>query len=303
MQSEATMNLRQIEVFRAVMETGSFTGAAELLRVSQPGISRMMRHVEETIGVGLFERDRGHIRPTPEAIVLKAEIERCYRGVRAVQDCAAGLKFGIGTVLRVATSPNTGLQLVPAAMAALSSRHEGAGFSLEVYQRASQMIDSLVSEQVDIAISALPLDHPLVENRFIGHWHMTCVFPADHPLAKRGSFSARDAQPYPLVMFERGTLQRRLTDEWFMRGKAAPKKSIEVHSGQVACALVANGAGIAFVDNITAADSHPGILQSRRISETPSLKAYAAWNRNRSLSALGSKLVEAVTLALKGYPT
>lgn len=297
------MNLRQIEVFRAVMETGSFTGAAEMLRVSQPGISRMMRHVEEAIGVTLFEGGKGRIRPTPEAIVLGAEIDRCYRGVRAVQDCAAGLKFGNATMLRVATSPNTGLQLVPAAISMLAARHGGAGFSLEVYQRAAQMIDGLVSEQIDIAISALPLEHPLVENRFVGYWHMTCVFPADHPLAQHDGIAAQDVQSYPLVMFERGTLQRRLTDAWFTRGKAAPKTSVEVHSGQVACALVANGAGIAFVDNITAADSHPGALQHRRMSEVPRLKAYAAWNSNRPLSALGAKLVATVTEDLKRYRT
>lgn len=295
------MNLRQIEVFRAVMETGSFTGAAAMLHVSQPGISRMMRHVEEVIGVRLFERRKGHIRPTPEAVVLGAEIERCYRGVRAVQDCAAGLKSGIGVMLRVATSPNTGLQLVPAAISALAARHGGAGFALEVYQRAAQMIDGLVSEQVDIAISALPLEHPLLDSRVIGEWHMSCVFPAAHPLARRTVISPRDVEPYPLVMFENGTLQRRLTDEWLGRGKAAPKRSIEVHSGQVACALVANGAGIAFVDNITATDSHPGILEHRRITQTPRLKAYAAWNRNRPLSALGTRLVAVITEQLRRY--
>jgi DNA-binding transcriptional LysR family regulator len=297
------VNLRQIEVFRAVMNTGSFTGAAEMLHVSQPGISRMMRHVEETVGVRLFDRGKGHLRPTPEALVLGAEIERCYRGVQAVQECASGLKFGLATTLRVVTSPNTGLQLVPAAISALAARHGGAGFALEVYQRASQMVDSLVSEQVDVAISALPLEHPLLENRFIGYWHMTCVFPVDHPLAKHSGISPADIETYPLVMFERGTLQRRLTDAWFMRGKATPKRSIEVHSGQVACSLVANGAGIAFVDNITATDSHPGLLQHRRMTETPSLKAYAAWNGKRPLSALGTKLVAIVTENLKRYPS
>jgi DNA-binding transcriptional LysR family regulator len=297
----AGMNLRQIEVFRAVMKAGSFTGAAEILHVSQPGISRMVRHVEEAIGVRLFERRKGHIRATPEAMVLGAEIERCYRGVQAVQDCASGLRFGTGTMLRVVTSPNTGLQLVPAAVATLAAQNGGAGFSLEVYQRAAQMIDGLVSEQVDIAISALGLEHPLVENRFIGCWHMCCVFPADHPLAECPGISPQDVERFPLVMFERGTLQRRLTDEWFGRGKALPTKSIEVHSGQVACALVANGAGIAFVDNITAADSHPGVLQYRRMADISGVEAYAGWNRNRPLSRLGAKLVSVITDKMKRY--
>jgi DNA-binding transcriptional LysR family regulator len=295
------MNLRQIEVFRAVMETGSFTGAAEMLHVSQPGISRMMRHVEETIGVALFWHRKGHMRPTPEAEVLAAEIGRCYRGVEAIQECASGLRFGVNTVLRVGTSANTGLQVVPAAIARLAATHAAAAFSLEVFPRAAQMGDNLIGEQMDVAISALPLEHPLLETRFVGYWHMTCVFPADHPLAKRARITAADVQSCPLVMFQEGTLQRQLIDAWFVRHKARPRKSIEVRSGQVACALVANGAGITFVDNITAADARPDALRYRRMTDIRSLKTFAVWKRDRPPSALGKKLVSTVTEILKRY--
>ena len=295
------INLRQIEVFRAVMETGSFTGAAQMLHVAQPGISRMIGHVEQLIGVKLFERGKGRIHPTPEAQVLHAEIERSYRGVKSVQECAAGLKFGISTMLRVVSSPNTGLRLVPAAISALAQKHSGAAFSLEVLQRATQMIDSLVSEQVDVAISSLLLEHPLLENRPVGQWHMSCVFPAGRALARRGSITPKNVQPYPLVTFEQNTLQGRLIGEWFARAKMEPKKSLEVRSGHVACAFVANGAGIAFVDNITAADSHPGILQHKPMSGTPNVKAYVVWNRNRPPSALAKELTRKVTEAFRGY--
>jgi DNA-binding transcriptional LysR family regulator len=59
------MNLRQIEVFRAMMLAGSVTDAARLLHVSQPGISRMLGHIELQLGLTLFERGRGKLRPAP----------------------------------------------------------------------------------------------------------------------------------------------------------------------------------------------------------------------------------------------
>lgn len=64
------LNLRQIEVFRAVMITGSINGAAQLLYVSQPAVSRMLSHTEARIGFQLFERVKGWLYPSPEA--------RCY---------------------------------------------------------------------------------------------------------------------------------------------------------------------------------------------------------------------------------
>ena len=78
------MNLRQIEVFRAVMLAGSVTDAARLLHVSQPGVSRMLGHIEVQLGVRLFERGRGKLRPTPEAQALYAEVEHVYRGVQRI---------------------------------------------------------------------------------------------------------------------------------------------------------------------------------------------------------------------------
>ena len=89
-----SMNLRQIEVFRAVMLAGSVTDAARMLHVSQPGISRMLGHIELQLGVRLFERGRGKLRPTPEAHALYAEVEQVYRGVQRIDDRARGLKSG-----------------------------------------------------------------------------------------------------------------------------------------------------------------------------------------------------------------
>ncbi len=61
------LTLRQIEVIRAIMITGTISGAAKLLVVSAPGISRLMKHTEKTLRLKLFERRHGRYVPTPEA--------------------------------------------------------------------------------------------------------------------------------------------------------------------------------------------------------------------------------------------
>ena len=67
--------LRQIEVFNAVMETGSVIGAAKVLNVSQPVVSRVLRHLEDQAKIRLFERAKGRLQATANA--------RMYHGLCA----------------------------------------------------------------------------------------------------------------------------------------------------------------------------------------------------------------------------
>ena len=125
------MNLRQIEVFRAVMLAGSVTDAARLLHVSQPGISRMLAHIELQLGLRLFERKKGRLLPTPEAQALYAEVSEVYGGIRRVTERADELKSGARLSLRVLASPSTALVAVPRAVAALASEFPAARIYLE----------------------------------------------------------------------------------------------------------------------------------------------------------------------------
>ena len=69
------MRLRQIEVFRAVMLTGTVSEAARLLHVSQPVVTRVLQHAEASLGFRLFDRQRGRLQPTPEAQALYGRSE------------------------------------------------------------------------------------------------------------------------------------------------------------------------------------------------------------------------------------
>lgn len=293
------MNLRQIEVFRAIMLTGSFTAAAALLHVSQPGISRSARHLELQLGVSLFEHKRGRIKPTPEAHALHGEIERSYRGVQAIQQFAAGLKSGTRIILRTVCSPNVGLKLVPSALAELAVSQSFAALSLEVLPRAEQMIDALVTEQADLGITAVALDHALLESQAVGSWNLVCAFPKGHLLEAKRALRLRDLLDHPLVSFHTDTLQGRITSDWFAKLDATPKASVQVRSGHSACALVASGAGIAIVDNITARAFASDGLVFRAIPDSPVFTAYAVWNINRPLSQLAKRFIAGVEQQFK----
>src|SRR5947209_4443773 len=97
------LNLRQIETFRAVMICGSIIGAAKLLNVTQPGVSRTIGMLEAKLGYALFQRRGRRIVPTPEAEALFREVEKSYRSIETIAQIALDIGMQRAGALRVAT--------------------------------------------------------------------------------------------------------------------------------------------------------------------------------------------------------
>jgi DNA-binding transcriptional LysR family regulator len=292
------MNLRQIEVFRAVMLAGSVTTAARLLHVSQPGISRMLSHIELQLGVRLFERRKGRIRPTPEASALHREVEQVYRGVKRIDDCARGLKSGARLSLRVLASPSTALEIVPRAISQLARQFPDARIYMETLL-VREMVSQLVNNEADVAISTLPVEHALLGSQPVGRWSLACVFPAGHALAAQRSVSLRDVMRERLISFSRDTPQGRVVADWWREHEAASQSQIEVRTGQAACSLAACGAGIAIVDDLTARAWGGDKLGFRPISRGPSFDVFAVRNDNVPFSVLAKAFIEKVTAGFR----
>lgn len=285
------MNLRQIEVFRAVMTTGSTTEAARLLHVSQPGISRLVRHLELQLGVALFERRSGRLVATAEARELHEEIEKVYRGVLHVRDVAAHLRFGTHTTLRVLSSANTALQLVPRSIAALVQQYPAARVLFESLP-TREFVKLLVSEEADLAISSAPLDHPALQVEEIGQWHLLCALPAGHALVKQRRPKLAAALAGRLVAYSPEAPQSAVIDHWIESHGVARNVAAEVRSGLAACAVAATGVAVAFVDDLSARAHRPEGLAFAAIEGAPSFPVNLARNRHRPLSRLGNAFGE-----------
>ena len=96
------LNPRQIEAFRAVILTGGMTAGGEMLGVSQPAISRLVRDLETELGLKLFERNGAHIVPTAEALILYQDVERLFVGSDRIRDSARAIRDRRSGSLRIA---------------------------------------------------------------------------------------------------------------------------------------------------------------------------------------------------------
>ena len=121
---------RHIEVFRAVMTTGSATGAADLLHSSQPTVSRELARLESLLGYALFERVQGRLRPNVRALALWDEVQRSWQGLERVVDRAVALGRSGAVQLSVLCLPALAHALLPAAAARLMQSRPEARLSV-----------------------------------------------------------------------------------------------------------------------------------------------------------------------------
>lgn len=244
-------SLRQMEVFRAVMLTGSIKGASRLLFTSQPALSRIVSHTELTLGLTLFNRVKGKLIPTPEADALFREVDQCYQQVLRVDDFARGLASGPSGVLNLACSPALSRGVVAKAITRFVQQYPNiqVNFYLTLLNHMAQ---DLLSNKVDLAISVLPIEHANLRATPFMEGRMVCVVPQGHALAQKKSIGIADLARYPLIAHHPSIAFGQLVAAAFDNARIPLQASIYIHQTDMACSLVRAGAGVAMVDQFTA---------------------------------------------------
>ncbi len=244
------LNLRQIEVFRAVMLTGSVVGASKLLYVSQPAVSRLIAHTEQRLGFNLFLRTKGRLYPTPEARRLLNGVNSAYEGIERVNEIADDLINNRTGNLRISCSPNLGQTALPRAIARFHDAHPGVRIVVHS-QIPANMLQALLSGQVDLAVSNMPLTHPSLTSRLLARNPILALIPEAHPLSGRAWVRPSDLVGERLVGYRQNVPFGLLIHDMFSAMGAQPETLMEVDQAQIARSIAQAGAGIALVDAMT----------------------------------------------------
>lgn len=176
-------NLRQIEVFRLVMQTRNLTECSRLLRVSQPAVSQTLKELEGQLGLSLFVRSGNRISPTGEARALLPEIERLLTQVGLVDSKAAELRDQGAGSLSLASTSNVAGVVLPAAVAGFTRERPRVRLQLNAYVHRDEVLRQVRQEGADLGFLYAPIDDPGLAVEPIMHARMACVLPADSPLA------------------------------------------------------------------------------------------------------------------------
>lgn len=247
-----TVSLKSLACFRAIMDAGSVTSAAQQLKVTQPAVSRMLGQLESDIGFELFTRTKGKLVPTDAAFALFNEVEIALQSVDRVSQLAVNLKNHDYGELSIVAPPSFAERVVTRLIAEFLKLHPNIRISLDS-RNIETAQDMVALRAVDCGFVRLPVEHPDISSEKLVSAGTACVMSAKHPLAGRSCLKAEDLAGQPLIMLGRGRASRLVLNQGFESAQVRPTVRVETHTVSAACALARQGAGIAIVNEMLAA--------------------------------------------------
>lgn len=241
------MKLRQFEVFHAIMRTGSVTGAARLLNVTQPSVSTVLKHCEAQLRFPLFHRHGGRLRPTAEAMALLPDVEAVFSRLAAVERLSQDLAGGrLGSLSIAAAFPIANGYLARALGGFLAAR-PGTRAALQSLS-SPQVVERVASREAELGIVHEPVVNREVETAPLVRGTLECVMPAAHPLAVHAAVPVAALADVPLVTYLPQNLFRSYVDRALSQAGIAPPIVAQVSVSLTGIMLARHGAGVALVE-------------------------------------------------------
>ena len=221
------LKTRQLLLVVALAEEGNVHRAAAVLNMTQPAASKLLRELEDTLGVTLFEREPRGVRPTLYGDAIIRHARAVLGSLDQAQEELAALSSGrLGTVaIGAITSP--GVRLLPAAVAAVKRRHADIRISVEI-DTSNVLLERLAQEKLDIVIGRLSAEHDKVQLRYepLTGEPVRAVVRAGHPLLKAKALALTDVQQAAWLVPPAGSVLRHRFELMFQRASLAPPSNV-----------------------------------------------------------------------------
>ena len=284
------MNLRQIEVFRAVMRTGSITAGAETLNLSQPAVSRQIERLEKVSKLKLFRRVGRGLQPTPEGIAFYEEVKRAFVGLENLRHIADTISnFNTGQ-LRIAAIPALGFGFLPRVISRFASLYPNVDVSLQV-RSAGAVRGVTATQEFDLGFLPGRPDECNQHQRHFASVDAVCILPSGHPLTAKFEITPEDLAGLPFIGFVKDDVTRRQVDQIFDAAGLDAGIHLETQYAATVCGFVMNGAGVSVVSPFAAADFAGHGLAMRRFRPTVKIDYAIAVPSMRAQSAVARKFL------------
>ncbi|ARJ69715.1 LysR family transcriptional regulator [Paracoccus contaminans] len=284
------LTLRQVEVIRAVMMAGTIQGAATLLGVSAPGISRLVRHAEDALGLKLFVRKGGLFLPAPEATRVFEMIHLVHRQMQNLNAAVGSLKKGQDARLGFASAPSIAQFIAARAVRQIRQRFPDLYMDLNIL-KIEETPDYLLLERGEFVIMSTAIENAALQNTALVRGRLVAILPEHHPLAERRAISVHDLAREPLVGIDPDDPYGAALAAPFRNAGIAPRHTMRGRFAQTVVSLVRHGLGVAVIDEFSVAEIYmPGIIR-RPLVEEAGLTVYAVRKSGRELSGFAEYAV------------
>lgn len=223
---------RQLVLLAHLDRERSLLHAAEAAGMSQPAASKLLRELEEALGVPLFERHARGVAPTGYGEILMRRAHAVLAEIRHAQEEVQALRRGERYRVAVGSVMSPGTDLLPSALQLLEARHPQMVVSVEM-DTSRPLVHRLLEGRLDIVIGRIldPDSAHLLNFEGLAEEPHSLIARAGHPLARRRRLGIEDLVGYTWVLPPRESILReRLNTMFLQRGLPLPARVIETSS-------------------------------------------------------------------------
>jgi DNA-binding transcriptional LysR family regulator len=293
------MNLRELQIFRAIMRGGSITEAARILGISQPAVSTALRYAEDQLGMPLFRRERGRIEPTPEALSLFPEVETLFQKFHAIQQYAEDLRGAHSGLLSLASPPTLSYAYLAPVVSRFRQTRPNVRVVVEV-TNTRRIVELASTRQIDLGIIAVPFKEANIRTEDLASAEMLVVMRKKHPLAKRRVVKPQDLQRYPIITNTHHALFHVL-EQTFRQSGVDLNIAIAANHHVTTCLLLGDSDAVGIVDPWMPRDLFPELVR-KPFRPKVEIRARLLWASSRPMSRLAEAFVRELREHIGGAP-
>jgi len=284
------MRLRHIEIFHAVYLNGTVSAAARALNVSQPAVTKTLRHAEQLLGFPLFDRRGGRLVPTDDAHMLFGEVADIHERVASLRQTTRNLRHGSGS-LRVSVLPSLALDILPRAVARFSRKHPDVFFDLQTLHH-EEIGRVLYEREADVVIAyKAPPGLPVISD-WLGEGEMGLLYRREDLPDSPARISLDKVSDRPFISLAQSGPIGDLLRRELGRSGLELDEVVSARTFYIGSALVREGIGMAVLDNFTARSAVDEAVAFSPLQPTLAFDVFAMTLESRPFSHAATEFLD-----------
>lgn len=277
-------DVRAVEIFRAVAEAGSATGAARDLEISQPAVTRAIAEFEHRCGLNLFRRGRHGMTLTHDGRLLYEEVQRSYVGMERIAAAVHSIQNGKRGDLRIVAIPALAEGSVGRLLGEFAKANPEIRLQISI-ETQEGVLRAVALELADLGFAFGPISgQPQLDTAPIATRRMLVALPANHSLALRRSLRIEDLVDERIILISPPHTMRSIVELRFFQIARRPLVSCEAATQKAVAAIIATGAGIGFIDSEVANQIDNHLLTTVPLEPSVTWTIQTVRSKQRSIS-------------------
>lgn len=289
------MNMNQLIIFHEVARLENFTRASEQLCLTQPGISKHIKQLEDYYGTRLFDRLGKKVVVTQAGAVLFKATEEIIGILKATRERIDDIKGVKGGKLKVGASFTLGIHIIPELLNRFRQKYPDVELSLDI-SMSHKICKKLISNDLDIGFLGAPADDERVLTKELLSDQLVLIVASHHKWKNRKKIQVTELLNEPFLMSRQGSGTRITIETQLKQNNIQFRKIIEFGNTEAVKKAVITGIGVSILSiHAVENEARSGLLKTLILADLQLKRTfYLAYHANKYLSYATRALIDLV---------